>query len=73
MSKLAETNALIDMATILTENGIESSTINQAIMLDMAKSLAMIADKICKSDKSVAYCSFCGAKMEQEGKNTNGN
>ena len=48
MSKLEETNKLIDYITKLKENGL---TVDNTIMLaDIAKSLAMIADKLCVTE-----------------------
>ena len=48
MSKLEETNELIDYITKLKESGFN---IDNVIMLaDIAKSLAMIADKLCGTE-----------------------
>ena len=48
MSKLEETNLVIDYITKIREEGIE---INNIVMLaDIAKSLAMIADKLCGAE-----------------------
>ena len=48
MSKLEETNLMIDNMIKLTEAGINVDNI--AILLDIAKSLAMIADKLCGAE-----------------------
>lgn len=48
MSKLKETNLMIDDMIKLTELGINVDNI--AILLDIAKSLAMIADKLCGAE-----------------------
>lgn len=45
MSKLAETNLLIDYITKIEESGIKID--NTVLLADIAKSLAMIADKLC--------------------------
>lgn len=48
MSKIEETNLLIDYITKLKESGLN---VNNTIMLaDIAKSLAMIADKLCGTE-----------------------
>lgn len=46
MSKLEETNMLIDYITKLKESGLNVDNI--VMLADIAKSLAMIADKLCK-------------------------
>lgn len=46
MSKLNETNMLIDTYTRIKEHGIEVD--NHAILLDIAKSLAIIADSMTR-------------------------
>lgn len=56
MSKLEETNLMIDYLTKLEESGIKVN--NTVILADIAKSLAMIADKLC------------GAESEDENGNT---
>lgn len=48
MSKLEETNLVIDYITKLKEEGIEID--NTVMLADIAKSLAMIADKLCGSE-----------------------
>jgi hypothetical protein len=48
MSKLEETNLLIDCITKLEESGLNVG--NVAVLLDIAKSLAMIADKLCGAE-----------------------
>lgn len=45
MSKLEETNELIHYITMLKENNLNVD--NTIILADIAKSLAMIADKLC--------------------------
>lgn len=51
MSKTEETNLLIDYITKLKELGLN---VNNTIMLaDIAKSLAMIADKLCEAESEV--------------------
>lgn len=56
MSKLAETNSMIDYITKLEESGLNVD--KTVILADIAKSLAMIADKLCgaesEEDKSEA-------------------
>ena len=51
MSRLEETNALIDACTRFEEAGIKMDY--NAVLLDIAKSLAMIADKLCGADSEV--------------------
>lgn len=46
MSKLEETNSMIDYITKLMEAGLNVD--NTVILADIAKSLAMIADKLYK-------------------------
>ncbi len=46
MSKLEETNKLIDYLSKLDEQGLKVD--NTVILADIAKSLAMIADKLCE-------------------------
>lgn len=46
MSKLNETNMLIDTYTRIKEHGLDVD--NYAILLDIAKSLAIIADSITR-------------------------
>ena len=48
MSKLDETNLMIDYLTKLEESGIKFN--NTAILADIAKSLAMIADRVCGTE-----------------------
>lgn len=48
MSKLEETNLLIEFMTKLKESNLNVD--NTAVLLDIAKSLAMIADKLCGSE-----------------------
>lgn len=48
MSKLKETNKLIDCITRLKESGLDVDNI--VILADIAKSLAMIADKLCGAE-----------------------
>lgn len=50
MSKLEETNLLIDYLIKLKEKKLEID--NAALLADIAKSLAMIADKLCGTDTS---------------------
>lgn len=48
MSKLKETNLMIDYITKLEEAGL---AVDKSVMLaDIAKSLAMIADKLCGTE-----------------------
>ena len=48
MSKLEETNLMIECITNLKESGFD---VNNTVMLaDIAKSLAMIADKLCGAE-----------------------
>lgn len=49
MSKLEDTNALINACAKFEEAGIRIDY--TAVLLDIAKSLAMIADKLCDEDK----------------------
>ncbi len=46
MSKLEETNLMIECITRIEEAGIKFD--NKIILADIAKSLAMIADKLCE-------------------------
>lgn len=48
MSKLEETHMLIDYAAKLQEAGLTVDNI--VVLLDIAKSLAMIADKLCGAE-----------------------
>ena len=48
MSKLEETNSLIDYMGKFKEIGIDID--NTIILFDIAKSLAMIADKLCGAE-----------------------
>lgn len=49
MSRLEETNKLIDYMAKLEESGLNID--NTVMLADIAKSLAMIADKLCGADK----------------------
>ena len=51
MSKLEETNHMIDFLKKLEETGFDFD--NKAILADIAKSLAMIADKLCGAECEV--------------------
>lgn len=51
MSKLEETNLLIDYITTLKETGLNID--NTVMLADIAKSLAMIADKLCGAESEV--------------------
>lgn len=46
MSKLEETNVIVDYLGTLCEAGLKVDN-NTIILADIAKSLAMIADKLC--------------------------
>ena len=48
MSKLKETNLMIDGLTQLAASGFEVD--NTVLLADIAKSLAMIADKLCETE-----------------------
>lgn len=48
MSKLNETNLMVDCITKLNESGINVD--NAMILADIAKSLAIIADKLCEAE-----------------------
>ncbi len=48
MSKLAETNSMIDYITKLEESGLNVD--KTVILADIAKSLAMIADRFCGTE-----------------------
>ena len=48
MSKLEETNLMIDYLAKLNESGIKID--DSVILVDIAKSLAMIADKLCGAE-----------------------
>lgn len=48
MSKLEETNVLISACAKIEEAGIHIDY--NAVLLDIAKSLAMIADKLCEDN-----------------------
>lgn len=48
MSKLEETNLLIDYMTELKKSNIDVD--NTVLLADIAKSLAMIADKLCVAE-----------------------
>lgn len=49
MSKLEETNGLIDLLTEYKENGFNVD--DKVFLADIAKSLAMIADKLCEEQQ----------------------
>ena len=49
MSKLEETNLMINYMAGLQEAGINVD--NTAMLTDIAKSLAMIVDKLCGTEK----------------------
>lgn len=51
MSRLEEINALIDACAKIEAAGMKIDY--SAVLLDIAKSLAMIADKLCDEDKEV--------------------
>ncbi len=48
MSKLEETNLMIDYITKLKESNLKVD--NTVMLADIAKSLAMIADKLCGAE-----------------------
>lgn len=48
MSKLEETDMMIDCITKLMESGLDVDNI--VMLADIAKSLAMIVDKLCKAE-----------------------
>lgn len=48
MSKLEETNLLIEYLTKLEKSNLKVD--NTVMLLDIAKSLAMIVDKLCGTD-----------------------
>lgn len=48
MSKLEETNMITDSITELRESGFKVD--NTVLLADIAKSLAMIADKLCGAE-----------------------
>lgn len=50
MSKLAETNALIDACTKIQEVGVQIDDYH-AVLLDIAKSLAIIADNLSEKEE----------------------
>ena len=52
MSKIAETNLMIGYMAKLNESGIQID--NTVILADIAKSLAMIADKLCGAESEVS-------------------
>ena len=52
MSKLEETNAVIETLSKLMEKG-EKTNYERVILLDIAKSLAIIADKLCGAESEV--------------------
>ena len=51
MSKLEETNLMIDYIIKLKESGLNVD--NSIMLADIAKSLAMIADKLCGTESEV--------------------
>ena len=53
MSKLAETNLLIDYITKIKESNLNVD--NTIFLADIAKSLAMIADKLCEAESEGKY------------------
>ena len=57
MNKLEETNAVIDYVTKLKENGLEVE--NTIFLADIAKSLAIIADKLCVAESEVRNYETC--------------
>lgn len=48
MSKVEETNAMIEYVTKIKNTGLEVD--NTIFLADIAKSLAMIADKLCETE-----------------------
>ncbi len=51
MSKLEETNSLIDYATEIMGSTLKGNNMaNTMILADIAKSLAIIADKLCDTE-----------------------
>ncbi len=50
MNKLEETNLTIDCITKLKEAGVNLNVVNSVMLADIAKSLAMIADKLGKTE-----------------------
>lgn len=54
MSKLEETNMMIGYITELGESGIDVG--NKVLLADIAKSLAMIADKLCEEESEDKEC-----------------
>lgn len=53
MSKLEETNLMIDYITELKDAGVEGvdlDVVKSTMLADIAKSLAIIADKLCGSE-----------------------
>ena len=52
MSKVEETNFMIDYITKLKESGLNVD--NTIMLADIAKSLAMIADKLCEAEVEVS-------------------
>lgn len=49
MSKLEETNLMIEFITEAEKSGLKFD--NKIILADIAKSLAMIADKLCEKER----------------------
>ena len=53
MKKLEETNLMIDCLTKIEESGLKVD--NKIILADIAKSLAMIADKLCEEESEEVW------------------
>ena len=68
MSKLKETNSLINRIMNDLEKNPSSSVIeaaNTALLADIAKSLAMIADKLCEEESESKYGDFLRARANR--------
>ncbi len=53
MSKLEETNSMIGVMNKIADAGLDVDKITPIVLADIAKSLAMIADKLCDTESEV--------------------
>lgn len=50
MSKLEETNSMIGVMNKIADAGLDVDKTTPIVLADIAKSLAMIADKLCDAE-----------------------
>ena len=69
MSKLKETNSLMNHIMDDLEKNPSSSVVkaaNVVLLADIAKSLAMIADKLCEEESESKYGDFLRARANRK-------